>query len=66
ATSSAATNATNTKNLYNTAAKTRDSLSGVDLSTEAAQLLRYQQAYNASAKILQTAQTTMQAILELF
>ncbi|AEI37518.1 flagellar hook-associated protein FlgK [Zymomonas mobilis] len=65
-TSTASTNATNTENLYTTASKTRDSLSGVDLDTEAAQLLRYQQAYQASAKVLQVAQSTMQSIFELF
>ena len=31
----------------------RDSLSGVNLDEEAANLLRYQQAYQASAKMLQ-------------
>jgi len=43
-----------------------DNISGVDLDTEAADLMHYQQAYSASAKIIQTARETMQAILDLF
>jgi len=43
-----------------------DNVSGVDLDTEAAQLIHFQQAYSASAKIIQTARETMQAILDLF
>ncbi len=43
-----------------------DNVSGVDLDTEAAQLMHFQQAYSASAKIIQTARETMQAILDLF
>ena len=44
----------------------RNATSGVDLNTEAAELIRYQQAYSGAAKVIQTAQTTMQAILDLF
>jgi len=43
-----------------------DNVSGVDLDTEAAQLMHFQQAYSASAKIIQTARETMQAIFDLF
>jgi len=43
-----------------------DSVAGVDLDTEAAELLHFQQAYSASAKIIQTARDTMQAVLDLF
>jgi flagellar hook-associated protein 1 FlgK len=44
----------------------RDQSSGVDLDTEAAELLRYQQAYSGAAKVIQTAKDTMQSILDLF
>ena len=43
----------------------RNDDSGVDLDSEAAELVRYQQAYNASAKVIQTARETMQAILDI-
>jgi flagellar hook-associated protein 1 len=42
-----------------------DQVSGIDLDTEAADLLRYQQAYSASAKIIQAARETLQAILDI-
>ena len=42
-----------------------DEVSGVDLDNEAANLMRYQQAYSASAKIIQAARETLQAILEI-
>ena len=45
---------------------TLDETTGVDLDTEAAQLLRYQQAYSASAKIIQASRETLQSILALF
>jgi flagellar hook-associated protein 1 FlgK len=44
----------------------RDQSSGVDLDTEAAELMRYQQAYSGAAKVIQTAKDTMQSILDLF
>lgn len=43
-----------------------DETTGVSLDNEAAELLRYQQAYSASAKIIQAARETLQSILELF
>jgi flagellar hook-associated protein 1 len=43
-----------------------DTISGVDLDSEAANLMRFQQAYSASAKIIQTARETLQAVLALF
>ena len=43
-----------------------DEVSGIDLDSEAADLMRYQQAYSASAKIIQTARETLQSILDLF
>jgi flagellar hook-associated protein 1 FlgK len=44
----------------------RDEVSGIDLDREAADLLRYQRAYDASAKIIQVARDTVQSILDLF
>ena len=41
-----------------------DEVSGVDLDTEAAELLRFQQAYNASARIIQVARETIQALFD--
>lgn len=42
-----------------------DEVTGVDLDVEAAQMLRFQQAYTASAKIIQVARETLQDILGL-
>jgi flagellar hook-associated protein 1 FlgK len=41
-----------------------DEVTGVDLDTEAAELLRFQQAYNASARIIQVARETIQALFD--
>jgi flagellar hook-associated protein 1 FlgK len=38
---------------------------GVNLDEEAAKLIQYQQAYQAAAKMLQTAQTVMDTVLQL-
>lgn len=43
-----------------------ESVTGVDLDVEAAQLLRFQQAYNGSARVIQIARETLQEILGLF
>ncbi|MFN3944651.1 MAG: flagellar hook-associated protein FlgK [Allosphingosinicella sp.] len=43
-----------------------DRVTGIDLDFEAAELLRYQQAYNGSAKIIQVARETVKTILDLF
>lgn len=43
----------------------QSAVSGVNLDEEAAKLMRYQQAYQASAKVMATAQTLFQTILEL-
>ena len=43
----------------------RDSLSGVNLDEEAANLLRYQQAYQASAKVLQIGNTLFDSLLSI-
>ena len=44
--------------------KERSSVAGVNLDEEAANLLQYQQAYQASAKMLQTAQTIFDTLLQ--
>lgn len=51
---------------YQAARDARDSLSSVDLDREAADLLRFQEAYNASARVIQVARETMQSILAIF
>jgi flagellar hook-associated protein 1 FlgK len=43
----------------------REAVSGIDLNTEAADLLRIQQAYSGSAKILQVARETVDTILQI-
>lgn len=43
----------------------RDSVSGVNLDEEAAALQRYQQAYQASAKVMQVAATLLDTILDI-
>ena len=44
----------------------RDEISGIDLDHEAAELLRYQRAYDGSAKVIQVSRDTLQSILDLF
>ena len=41
-----------------------DEATGVDLDTEAAEMLRFQQAYNASARIIQVARESIQALFD--
>ncbi len=43
----------------------QSAVSGVNLDEEAAKLMRYQQAYQASAKVMATAQTIFQTLLDL-
>jgi flagellar hook-associated protein 1 len=49
-----------------TADAARDSVEGVDLDREAADLIRFQQAYEASARVIQMAKETIDTILRLF
>lgn len=44
----------------------RDAVSAVDLDREAADLLRFQQAYEAAARTIQVARETMQTMLNIF
>jgi flagellar hook-associated protein 1 FlgK len=63
---SATTQASSASAAKDSAYSDLDDISGVDLDMEAANLMRFQQAYSASAKIIQTARETLQSILELF
>ena len=51
--------------LLNTTTQSQQSLSGVNLDEEAANLLRFQQAYQAAAKIIQTSNTLFDTILNI-
>lgn len=51
--------------IHDGAVTARDQVSGVSLDTEAVDLLRYQQAYQASSKVIQVARDTLQALLEI-
>jgi flagellar hook-associated protein 1 len=51
--------------LLSQAQSARDSLSGVNLDEEAANMLKFQQAYQASSKILQIGNTLFDTILSL-
>jgi flagellar hook-associated protein 1 FlgK len=53
------------KVLLKQAQDSRDSLSGVNLDEEAANLIRYQQAYQAAAKALEIASSLFNTILQL-
>lgn len=44
----------------------RSDVSGIDLDREAADLLRFQQAYEGSARVIQVARDTLQSILNIF
>jgi flagellar hook-associated protein 1 len=44
----------------------RDAISAVDLDREAAELIRFQQAYEAAARTIQVARETMQTMLNIF
>ncbi len=54
---------TQSKRLLDNATSARAAESGVNLDEEAAHLLQYQQAYQASAKLMATAQTLFEALL---
>jgi flagellar hook-associated protein 1 FlgK len=49
--------------IHDQAAADRESLSGVNLDEEAADLMRYQQAYQAAAQVIATADTMFQTLL---
>jgi flagellar hook-associated protein 1 FlgK len=47
------------------AMEARESLAGVSLDEEAANLIRFQQAYQANAKVMQTANTLFDALINI-
>jgi hypothetical protein len=51
--------------VHDQAVASRDKVSGVSLDQEAADLIRFQQAYQASAKILQVASTLFDSVLQV-
>lgn len=53
------------ENVYNQVLNQRESLSGVSLDEEAANLIRFQQAYEASAQIISTSQSIFQTLLSV-
>jgi flagellar hook-associated protein 1 FlgK len=53
------------RTLLEQAQSSRDSLSGVNLDEEAANLIRYQQAYQASAKAMQIGASLFDTILQI-
>jgi flagellar hook-associated protein 1 FlgK len=61
--SQAATTLSTQTSLYNQAVSAQQSVSGVNLDEEAASLVRYQQAYQASAQIISTAQSIFTSLL---
>ena len=51
--------------VHEQAVEARDRVSGVSLDEEAADLIRFQQAYQASARIIQTANNLFEAVLQV-
>lgn len=51
--------------IHDGAITARDAATGVDLDTEAVDLLRFQQAYSASSRVIQAARDTFQTILDI-
>ncbi|CAN5524918.1 N/A [soil metagenome] len=51
--------------IRDTAVAARDSVSGVNLDEEAVDLLRFQQAYQASSRVIQVARETLQTLFDL-
>lgn len=65
-TASARTDETRSSARKDTADAARDVVEGVDLDREAADLIRFQQAYEASARVIQIAKETVDTILRMF
>ena len=51
--------------IHDGAVAARDAVSGVDLDQEAVDLIRFQQAYQASSRVIQAARDIFQSILEI-
>ncbi|MGC3965122.1 MAG: flagellar hook-associated protein FlgK [Rhodocyclaceae bacterium] len=58
-------NTSTQQTLLEQAQAAQQSVSGVNLDEEAANLLRYQQAYQAAARVMSTAQTLFEAVLNI-
>lgn len=54
------------KALLEQTSQTRESISGVNLDEEAANLIRFEQAYNASAQVIAIARSTIEALFDAF
>ena len=65
-TSAARVEADAADNLVQQSTALRDSLAGVNLDEEAANLLRFQQAYTASARVVSTARELFNSLLSIF
>lgn len=61
--SDASTNLTTQTNLYTQAQTNQQSVAGVNLDQEASNLVQYQQAYQASAQVISTAQTLFTSLI---
>jgi flagellar hook-associated protein 1 len=61
--SQAAANLTTQTSLNNQAVSAQQSVSGVNLDEEAANLVKFQQAYQASAQIIATSQSIFSSLL---
>ena len=62
--SQATSNLSTQTSLYNQAMSAQQSVSGVNMDEEAASMINYQQAYQASAQIISTAQTIFSSLLQ--
>lgn len=51
--------------IRDTAVASRDAISGVNVDEEAVELIRFQQAYQASSRVVQIARETLQSILDI-
>ena len=56
---------TRRQTIHDNAVASREALSGVDLDTEAVDLMRFQQAYAATSRVIQVARETIQTILDI-
>jgi flagellar hook-associated protein FlgK len=61
---SAQASASMSSRLYDDAERARQEMSGVNLDEEAARLLQYQQAYQAAAKVIATANEMFRSLLQ--
>ncbi len=51
--------------IHDNAVTARESVSGVDLDAEAVDLMRFQQAYSATSRVIQVSRDVMQSILDI-